>query len=128
MQLRRADVLSGALALLDEGGLEGLTMRRLAARLDVQAGALYWHFTNKQALLDAMADKLIEGVGENLPPGPWDEQAAALAHRLRAALLAHRDGARVLAGTFVTESHTLTAGHAAMDILTWPDSPPSGPE
>src|SRR5699024_7723468 len=44
MQLRRHDVLSGAIAILDEYGLGDLTMRRLGAALGVQAGALYWHF------------------------------------------------------------------------------------
>lgn len=42
------------------------------------------------------------------------ERLAELAHRLRAALLSHRDGARILAGTFVRESHTLTFGEAAI--------------
>ena len=60
-QLHRQDVLDGALAMLDAVGLDQLTTRKLAAHLGVQAGALYWHFANKQALLDAMADRLYEG-------------------------------------------------------------------
>lgn len=51
MQLRRGDVLDGAMAILDEFGLADLTMRRLATSLGVQPGALYWHFPNKQTLL-----------------------------------------------------------------------------
>lgn len=92
-------------------------MRKLAARLGVQAGALYWHFASKQALLDAMADKLVEGVADQLPPGPWDERLGALAHRLRQALLSHRDGARVMAGTYVPAPSSLAAGTAAVDVL-----------
>jgi TetR/AcrR family transcriptional regulator, tetracycline repressor protein len=55
MQLKRADVVTGALALLDADGLDGLTMRKLG----VQAGGIYWHFKNKQALLEAMADRIV---------------------------------------------------------------------
>jgi len=47
-----------ALKLLDEVGLDGLTLRRLAAELGVQAPALYWHFANKRELLDHMAQAI----------------------------------------------------------------------
>lgn len=117
MLLRKANVVEGALELLDAEGLDGLTMRKLGAALNVQAGALYRHFPSKEALLDAMAEKLIEGVGEPLPEGSWDEQLTALAHRFRAALLAHRDGARLVAGTFVPEPNTNAAGSAAVAVL-----------
>lgn len=125
MQLRRADVLAGALALLDADGLDGLTMRKLAARLGVQVGALYWHYASKQDLLDAMAEKLVEGVGDPFPPGPWDQQLAALASRLRHALLARRDGARVVAGTYVTGPNTVLAAKTAVDILRAAGLPPA---
>ncbi|QMU78800.1 TetR family transcriptional regulator [Streptacidiphilus sp. PB12-B1b] len=117
MLLRRADVLRGALELLDAEGLDGLTMRKLGAALNVQAGGLYRHFANKEALLDAMADQLLEGVGAPLPPGPWQEQVRTLGQRLRAALLARRDGARVVAGTYVTGGTTLGVGAAVVDVL-----------
>ncbi|MFD9945958.1 TetR/AcrR family transcriptional regulator C-terminal domain-containing protein [Nonomuraea sp. NPDC059023] len=119
MQLKRADVVTGALALLDTDGLDGLTMRKLGARLGVQAGGIYWHFKNKEALLGAMADRIIGTVTETpLAPGPWDAQLAEIAHRLRRAMLAHRDGARVVAGTYVTEPNTVRGGNQAMRILT----------
>lgn len=118
MQLRRGDVLAGALALLDAEGLDGLTMRKLAGRLGVQAGGLYWHFASKQALLEAMAEHIIDGVGAPLLDGPWDEQTLTIAHRLRDALLSHRDGARVVAGTYVVGPNTLAVGSLGVDVLT----------
>jgi AcrR family transcriptional regulator len=63
-------VLAGALDLLDTDGLEGLTMRKLAAHLGVQAGALYWHFQSKRALLDAVADALLADVAGPAPGAP----------------------------------------------------------
>jgi TetR/AcrR family transcriptional regulator, tetracycline repressor protein len=110
-------VLEGALALLDADGLDALTMRKLAASLGVQAGALYWHFENKQALLDAMAERLVEGVGAALSDGAWDEQLGAFAARLRDSLLSHRDGARVVAGTYVSGPNTMLAGRTSVTLL-----------
>lgn len=115
--LRKVNVVDGALALLDAEGLDGLTMRKLGAALNVQAGALYRHFPSKEALFDAMAERLVEGIAKPLPEGPWDEQLTILAHRFRTALLAHRDGARLFAGTFVPEPNTNAAGGAAVAVL-----------
>ena len=74
-------MITGALALLDEVGLDELTMRRLAQALGVRAGAIYWHFANRQDLEDAL--------GENEP--------ALLGLRLQdlkdQLLLAHAGGA-----------------------------------
>lgn len=56
--ISREQAVRTALDLLDDVGLDGLTLRALAARLDVQAPALYWHFTGKQDLLDEMATQL----------------------------------------------------------------------
>jgi TetR/AcrR family tetracycline transcriptional repressor len=117
MQLHREDVLAGALTLLDAEGLDGLTMRKLAAQLGVQAGALYWHFKHKQALLDAMADALLAEADGPPPQGTWEQQLAELGGRLRRALLGHRDGARVVAGTFTAEPNTLRIGAVSVEIL-----------
>jgi TetR/AcrR family transcriptional regulator, tetracycline repressor protein len=93
--VKRVHVVTGALALLDADGLDGLTMRKLGAQLGVQAGGIYWHFTNKQALLEAMADQIVgEVTATPLEPGTWDAQLAEIAYRMRRALLANRDGAR----------------------------------
>jgi TetR/AcrR family tetracycline transcriptional repressor len=125
MVLRRADVVAGALDLLDAEGLEGLTMRRLGAALNVQGGALYRHFPSKEALLDAMAEQLLAGVGAPLPSElSWPEQLRELGERLRAALLERRDGARVVAGTYVSAPNTMNAGGRAIEILCAAGYPP----
>ena len=95
MALDSSEVLAGALRLLDEVGLDALTMRRLAQALGVQAGAIYWHFADKQQLYDAMIDQLMAGLLEPPPSGTWDAQLAELAHRLTRALSRHRDAARL---------------------------------
>jgi TetR/AcrR family transcriptional regulator, tetracycline repressor protein len=95
MALSRTEVLDGAMRVLDEVGLEGLTMRRLADALGVQAGAIYWHFANKQDLYDAMNDAMMVGLDEPPLKGPWDVQLAELARRLAGAWARRRDGARL---------------------------------
>jgi len=127
-QLRREDVLAGALDLLDAEGLDALTMRKLAASLHVQAGALYWHFSCKRALVDAMAERLAAGVAGpgTIGNGTWDEQLTELAVRLRRALLAHRDGARVVTETACAAggANTLLVGRTSTELLITAGFPP----
>jgi AcrR family transcriptional regulator len=110
-------VVDGAVRLLDAEGLDGLTTRKLGALLNVQSPALYRHFPSKEALLDAVAEKLLEGVAAPIPDGPWEQQLSVIGHRLRAALLAHRDGARVVAGTYVAAPNNRAIGGAVVAIL-----------
>ncbi|MDR6610679.1 AcrR family transcriptional regulator [Leifsonia sp. 1010] len=102
----RDDVVEAALRVLDDLGLPDLTMRRLAASLDVQPSALYWHFPNKQTLLAELADRIVatrpsagaavDGPGED---ADWADSVRAEAAALRDALLAYRDGAEVVSST-----------------------------
>ncbi|WP_433288364.1 TetR/AcrR family transcriptional regulator [Pseudonocardia sp. CA-142604] len=118
MRLTREHVVTIALDVLDEVGLEQLTMRRLAEALDVRNGATYWHFRSKQALLEAMADALLAGLTDDMPPDrPWHERATQLAHRLRRALLSRRDGARLFSGSFFPLPHALTYGETMVGLL-----------
>ncbi|CAL9651217.1 Tetracycline repressor protein class H [Actinosynnema sp. ALI-1.44] len=108
MGLGRDAIVRAALALLNEVGLEGLTLRRLADELDVQAPALYWHVKNKAELLDGMAAAIIEDALRDVEAPrrceSWVDWTADCAHRLRDTMLAYRDGARVLSGTYLTHT------------------------
>ncbi|MFE5289635.1 TetR/AcrR family transcriptional regulator C-terminal domain-containing protein [Nocardia sp. NPDC056611] len=106
MQLHRTDVVDGAIAILDQYGLADLTMRRLATSLHVQPGALYWHFPNKQALLGAVADRILAPMDEPVRAEEWSKQMAELAHRLRESLLAYRDGAELVSATYASRLTT----------------------
>ena len=57
-KLDKGTVIAAALELLNEVGMDSLTTRKLAERLKVQQPALYWHFQNKRALLDALAEAM----------------------------------------------------------------------
>jgi AcrR family transcriptional regulator len=65
-RLNRDRVLRAAVALADEGGIEALTMRKLAQALGVEAMSLYNHVTNKDDILDGIVDVVFGEIG--LPP------------------------------------------------------------
>lgn len=93
-------MLTGAFAILDQYGLGDLTMRRLAGELGVQPGGLYWHFANKQTLLAAMAEQITGSVGTVDDDAGWRRELQAVSYRMRSALLAHRDGAELVAAGY----------------------------
>ena len=97
--LDRSNVVQAALQLLNETGLEGLTTRRLADALGVQGPALYWHFRNKQELIDNMALAMLAEASEPVvKTEDWAEWLLKRARRLREVMLSYRDGARLFAG------------------------------
>jgi len=103
LALDRQRIVAEAVALLDAEGLDGVTTRKLAARLGVQSPTLYWHLPNKAALVTAIADAILDQeFGDMSPPDPdqhWPDWLSGLAERLRRALLAHPDGARVISAS-----------------------------
>jgi TetR/AcrR family tetracycline transcriptional repressor len=121
MALQRETVARAALHLLDEVGLDGLTMRRLAASLDIQNPSLYWHFTNKQELLNCMAELMIADAFAELhtqgQDQDWAEWLADFARWMRKTMLAHRDGARVLAEADLALSTFFDCLELALDVL-----------
>ncbi|WP_290058079.1 TetR/AcrR family transcriptional regulator C-terminal domain-containing protein [Amycolatopsis solani] len=107
MALTRQDIARSGLKLLNEVGLNGLTLRLIAADLGVKAPALYWHLKSKQELLDEMATRMyVDSAADRQPPesmGEW-EAVAYRARTLRRMMLAFRDGGKVFAGTFLGDT------------------------
>ncbi len=97
--LTRARVLAAAVALADAEGIEAVSMRRVAERLDVVPMALYKHIGDKEDLLDGMVDAVIadfrtaEGMPQN---ADWRTGFVALVLGARAALGMHPWARRVI--------------------------------
>lgn len=115
------DVVSGALRVLDQYGLEFCSMRRVAGELGVQPSALYHHVPDKQSLLALMADRLVADVEVGSDP-------VKAAHSLREAMLAVRDGADVVAtasafrlgdSRIETELASITSPDVARTVLLY---------
>lgn len=92
----RDHIVSAALDLLDEAGLDGLTMRTLAERTGVRAASLYWHIRDKEQLLGLLASAIVAEVPEPAADLPWREQLQAFATEYRRVLQSHRDAARIV--------------------------------
>ncbi|MFJ6846714.1 TetR/AcrR family transcriptional regulator C-terminal domain-containing protein [Streptomyces griseoluteus] len=100
--MNREAVVTEALGLLDEVGLDAVSTRRLAKRLNVEQPSLYWYFRTKKDLLAAMAQAAMEPhAAEPLPaPGDdWRDWFADNTRSFRRTLLMRRDGARLHAGS-----------------------------
>jgi len=80
--LTRERILRAAVAMADDGGIEALSMRRLAQELDVVPMALYRHVANKEDLLDGIVDLV---VGEVDPPETGTDWKAAIRRRVLSA-------------------------------------------
>ncbi|MGW7821245.1 TetR/AcrR family transcriptional regulator C-terminal domain-containing protein [Streptomyces puniciscabiei] len=119
--LDRRRVADTALRLLNELGLDGLTLRAIAKELDVKAPALYWHFKDKQALLDEMATEMYRRMlaGTVLDPADtWQQRLRGMGRGLRAALLGYRDGAKVFSGSRFTGTDHAPVLEAHLRLLT----------
>lgn len=115
MKIDRDQIIAEALRLLDDVGLDGLTTRALAERLGVKQPALYWHFKDRRALLDALNEAMLAGATADPPPRdlPWQDYVQRIGQDFRCALMSRRDGARIHAGT--RENHALLERH--MQVL-----------
>jgi TetR/AcrR family tetracycline transcriptional repressor len=97
--LDQPQIVRAALALLDEVGLDELTMRRLADQLGIKAASLYRHVRDKNELLVLLGDEISGEIPLPRDSGGWKQQLIEIAWNVRRGLLAHRDAARLLAAT-----------------------------
>ena len=74
--LTRDRVLQAALGLADEGGVEAVSMRKIADELGVKAMSLYNHVANKDDVIDGILDLVL---AESTPPSPWTKAVCASA-------------------------------------------------
>lgn len=96
----RAAIVAAAVDVLNERGLDGLSLHAIAARLGVRQPALYHHISNKDDLLTSVAAEVLKRWHTERVPTegePWQAFVARNAHSLRNAMLAVRDGARLIA-------------------------------
>ncbi|MET7771026.1 TetR/AcrR family transcriptional regulator [Nocardia sp. NPDC005366] len=88
--LRRDQIVTAAVAILDADGLPALSMRKLGTKLDAGATSLYWYVANKDELLELALDEFW-GTLDSAEPGQvsWREVITTFAYGFRAALHAH---------------------------------------
>lgn len=87
--LSREIVLSAALTIIDEGGVDGLSMRRLGKALDRNPMTLYRYAPNKAALLDGVVETVLEQLVVDPTDPDWRGQLHTVAYRYRRLALDH---------------------------------------
>ncbi|HEX7099263.1 MAG TPA: TetR/AcrR family transcriptional regulator [Acidimicrobiia bacterium] len=116
--LDRERIVEVALQIVDEDGIDGLSMRRIAEELDTGAASLYAHVSGKEELLDLVLDRVIGEIELPEPdPARWQEQVKEWAREGRRVLKAHRDVARVSLGRIPTGVNVLRSAEWLIGLL-----------
>ncbi len=87
--MTRERIITAAVELVDQNGLEGLSMRKLGAALGVEAMSLYNHVDNKDDVLDGVLDSVLRTVVEPDPTAAWQVRLRLLSHEFRKVSLCH---------------------------------------
>jgi TetR/AcrR family tetracycline transcriptional repressor len=117
-KLSKEAVVDRAFQLADAGGLEALTIRKLAADLGVTPMALYWHFRGKEELLEGLAERLWSEIDVTLDPAaPWTAQLRGLLESLIAVLRRHPAAVGLLIAHKVDNEHALRVTEVTLGLL-----------
>ena len=102
-----------------EHGLDALTMRRLAAAAQVTPGALYKHVRDQRDLRRALADSVLAAIDlSDIDTAiVATTQVTACFERMRQAMLAYRDGGRIVAGSYAPFAATAALGATVRQLL-----------
>ncbi|HEY0188055.1 MAG TPA: TetR/AcrR family transcriptional regulator C-terminal domain-containing protein [Cellulomonas sp.] len=109
--------MSAAIEVLDAEGLEAVTLRAVARHLGAHLNTVSFQVGTKSQLIELMADAVFETVTLDDLPGDGRKRIKEILRRYRDALLSHRDGARLVAGTAVVEKNTLRLAEAVSSAL-----------
>src|SRR2546425_12986812 len=94
--LTRDRLVGAALELVNEEGLDALSMRSLANRLQVKAASLYWHVRDRRELLELLAESILASTPRGRRGAGWRQTVLASAESLRRRVSAQQDATRVL--------------------------------
>ena len=113
--LSRERVLEAAIQLADEGGLESLTMRKLAAELGVEAMSLYHHVANKAEVVAGIVDRVVSEFELPSDATDWEKAVRVCAVSAHETLLRHPWACNPV----MTPSGSITAHSARMRYMEW---------
>ena len=117
-RLSREAIVACAIELADREGLEAVTIRRLAQEQGVTPMAMYWHFNDKDSLLNGIAEVLVAAV--ELPPpsdAPWHEQLRGILAAFLAAIRPHPAVAGLALRRILTAEPGLAIAERALALL-----------
>ncbi len=119
--LTRDRVLAAAMAVADSEGLAAVTMRRVAAELDVEAMSLYHHIPSKDSLLDGLVEALVTEIARSAPARtPGEEWRSALGSRClsaRQVVMRHRWAPELIGSRTQVPAGLVTEYEAVLAIM-----------
>lgn len=115
--LSKARIIDAALAIVDEEGLDALSMRRLGAALGVDPMAIYRHVDGRDGVLDGLAERLWAEIPAAPEDADWCGQLRSFAHGLRGVFHAHPNAAPLLLQRFVVPIPLLEIVHTQLQAL-----------
>jgi TetR/AcrR family tetracycline transcriptional repressor len=99
-RLQHSAIIAAAITLLNEEGLDGVSLRILAERLGIKAPSLYWHFADKSALLSAVMESVFNRGLDSVPArADWKDWMLAFGKAMWKAQLTTRDFSRLVTTT-----------------------------
>ncbi len=117
--LSTESIVKTALEILRAGGLEAVTMRRVAAALDTGPASLYVYVADRSGLRQAMLERVTDSIDLQTPdPARWREQVHVLLRQLLDALEAHPGIATVAAGRAPSDELTPRLADALLGLLS----------
>jgi TetR/AcrR family transcriptional regulator, tetracycline repressor protein len=117
-RLSKTTVIDHALKLADTEGLQGLTIRKLAAQLGVTPMALYWHFRSKEDLFAGLAERIWGEIDTNVDPvAPWSARLRKLLESLVSVLAGHPCAPRLLIQHESKNEAALRATEVTLGVL-----------
>jgi AcrR family transcriptional regulator len=115
--LDRGQIVAAAIALADEGGLEAVSLRKVAARLEAGPMRLYGFISTKEDLFDLMVDEVHAEILPEEQPSDWREALRVIAGRTRQAALRHEWLADLLGGRPALGPNALAVTEATLAAL-----------
>lgn len=111
-------IVQASLKLLESNGIDGFSTRKLAARLGVTPMSLYHYFDDRDAILRAVVDSVLDSV--EIPPrgrGSWQRAVRRLLGSLHEQLLRHVELLPLLSSAEHWSPSLLRVGHVLFEII-----------
>lgn len=116
--LSREHLVSDALRIAEESGLDSVTIRRLAQSNGVTSMALYWHFSDKEALFQAMCERVLSEVDVTVDlESPWDARLQGMLGALLTALRRHSAAAALILPRILNNEPGLRLAEDVLAVL-----------
>jgi AcrR family transcriptional regulator len=122
--LSRTGVVAAAMAMIEEDGPEHVTMRGLGRRMGVTPMSLYHHVESRDALLDAVAAQVLDGVAPPTATGDLATDVRAMAHAFRSSALRHPRCAPLVLTRRLDSVAALAPTERALGVLRAAGFPP----